>query len=260
MLVLSGLPEPQAAKQAKAILVFETALAKASRPIEAMRDVQKLHHRLDAAGLAKLAPKLPWERFFTAVGQSDLSAINVMTPEFFPALQKEIGKASLPTLRAYLRYQTLSATAGLLADAVYQQHFDFQGRTLAGQQEPQPHWKRCITATEQAMGEAIGQLYVKERFAGNSKELALDMIHGIADSFAASLPALTWMDETTRQAALVKKGRSPWKIGYPEEWRDYSKLTITAATTSPTPSRRAASRPRVSSRRSASRSIARSGG
>jgi putative endopeptidase len=226
MLVLSGMQQADAAKQAKAILVFETALAKASRPIEAMRDVQKLHHRLDAPGLAKLTPKLPWQRFFTAFGQSDLTAINVMTPEFFPALQKEIGRTSLPTLRAYLRYQTLSATAGLLPDAIYQQHFDFQGRTLAGQQEPQPRWKRCITATEQAMGEAIGQLYVKERFAGNSKELALDMIHGIADAFAASLPALTWMDETTRQAALVKKGTLAWKIGYPEEWRDYSKLTI----------------------------------
>ncbi len=226
MLVLSGLPAAEAAKQAKAILVFETALAKASRPIEAMRDVQKLHHRLDAPGLAKLTPKLPWERYYVAFGQSDLAAINVMTPEFFPALEKEIARASLPTLKAYLRYETLSATAGLLPDAIYQQHFDFQGRTLAGQKEPQPRWKRCITATEQAMGEAIGQLYVKERFAGNSKELALDMIHGIADAFAASLPALTWMDETTRQAALVKKGTLAWKIGYPEEWRDYSKLTI----------------------------------
>ena len=226
MLVLSGLLQAEAAKQAKAILVFETALAKASRPIEAMRDVQKLHHRLDAAGLAKLAPKLPWQRFYGAFGQNDLTAINVMTPEFFPALQKEIGKASLATLKAYLRYETLSATAGLLPDAVYQQHFDFQGRTLAGQKEPQPRWKRCITATEQAMGEAIGQLYVQERFAGNSKELALDMIHGIADAFAASLPELAWMDETTRQAALVKKGTLAWKIGYPEEWRDYSTLKI----------------------------------
>ena len=227
MLVLSGMPAAAAQQQATAILAFETALARASRPIEAMRDVQKLHHRLDAAGLEKLTPKLPWERFFAAFGQSDLSAINVQTPEFFPALSKEIGKAALPTLKAYLRYQALSATAGLLPDAVYQQHFDFQGRTLAGQKEPQPRWKRCIGATEQAMGEAIGQLYVRERFAGNSKELALDMIHGIADAFAASLPALAWMDETTRQAALVKKGTLAWKIGFPEEWRGYSKLTIT---------------------------------
>ncbi len=229
MLALSGMPEAEAKKQAGAILVFETALAKASRPIEEMRQVEKLHHRLDAAGLEKLTPKLPWERFFTAFGQPDLAAINVQTPEFFPALSQEIGKASLATLKAYLRYQLLSATAGLLPDKVYQQHFDFQGRTLAGQKEPQPRWKRCIAATEQAMGEAIGQLYVRERFAGNSKELALGMIHGIADAFAGSLPALAWMDETTRQAALVKKGTLDWKIGFPEKWRDYSKLTITRA-------------------------------
>jgi putative endopeptidase len=226
MLVLSGTAQAEAAKQATAILAFETSLAKASRPIEQMRDVENLHHRLEAVGLENLTPKLPWERFFAAFGQADLAAINVMTPEFFPALEKEIAKASIATLRAYLRYQLLSATAGLLPEKIYQQHFDFQGRTLAGQKDPQPRWKRCIGATEQAMGEAIGQLYVKERFAGNSKELALDMIHGIADAFAASLPELAWMDDTTRQAALVKKGTLAWKIGYPEEWRDYSKLTI----------------------------------
>ncbi|MEO8195701.1 MAG: M13 family metallopeptidase [Thermoanaerobaculia bacterium] len=227
MLVLAGTPAAEAGKQATTILAFETALARASRPIEAMRDVQKLHHRLDAVGLEKLTPKLPWERFFRAFGQPDLAAINVQTPEFFPALQKEIAQASLPTLKAYLRYQLLSATAGLLPDAVYAQHFDFQGRTLAGQKEPQPRWKRCIGATEQAMGEAIGQLYVKERFAGNSKDLALGMIHDIADAFAASLSGIEWMDDATRQAALVKKGTLDWKIGYPEVWRDYSKLTVT---------------------------------
>lgn len=226
MLALSGMPAAEAGRQATAILTFETALAKASRPVEKMRDVQALHHRLDAAGLEKLTPRLPWPRFFHAFGQDDLSAINVQTPEFFPALQKELGKASLATLKAYLKYQTLSATATLLPDAVYAEHFDFQGRTLAGQKEPQPRWKRCIGATEQAMGEAIGQLYVKERFAGNSKELALDMIHRIADAFADSLPELSWMDDATRQAALVKKGTLDWKIGYPEQWRDYSKLTI----------------------------------
>jgi len=226
MLALSGMPESAAKKQAMAILVFETALAKASRPIERMRMVEELHHRLDAPGLEKLTPKLAWESFFRAFGRPDLQAINVQTPEFFPALEREIGKASLATLKAYLRYQLLSATAGLLPDKVYAEHFDFQGRTLAGQQEPQPRWKRCIQATEQAMGEAIGQLYVKERFAGNSKELALGMIGNVADAFAASLPGLSWMDELTRQAALIKKGTLAWKIGYPDEWRDYSKLTI----------------------------------
>ncbi|MEO7793149.1 MAG: M13 family metallopeptidase [Thermoanaerobaculia bacterium] len=226
MLALSGLTAGEAGKQAKAILVFETALAKASRPIEAMRDVEKLHHRLDAPGLAKLAPALPWQRFYASFGKADLAAINVMTPEFFPALAREIDKTALSTLKAYLRYQLLTATAGLLPDAVYLENFDFQGRTLNGQKEPQPRWKRCIAAVEDAMGEAIGQLYVKERFAGNSKDLALAMIHGIADAFAASLPELAWMDDTTRQAALVKKGTLAWKIGYPEEWRDYSQLSI----------------------------------
>ena len=229
ILALSGSPVASAKQQAAAILAFETALARASRPIERMRLVEELHHRLDAPGLKKLAPKLPWESFFRASGQPDLAAINVMTPEFFEALEREIGKASVPTLKSYLRYQLISATAGLLPDRIYAEHFDFQGRTLAGQKEPQPRWKRCIQATEQAMGEAIGQLYVKERFAGNSKTVATAMIGEIADAFAASLPGLSWMDEPTRRAALVKKGTLNWKIGFPDEWRDYSQLAIARA-------------------------------
>jgi putative endopeptidase len=226
MLVISGLSGAAARKEAAAILAFETALARASRPVEQMRDVQKLHHRLDAAGLGKLASRLPWERYFKALSRDEVGAINVMTPEFFPALQRELGKTSIPTLKAYLRYQLLSSTAGLLDNATYGEYFDFEGRTLAGQQEPQPRWKRCIAATEQAMGEAIGRLYVQERFAGDSKTIATRMIGQIADAFAASLPELAWMDEPTRQAALVKKGTLAWKIGFPDEPRDYSKLAI----------------------------------
>ena len=230
MLALSGVKEADAAARARQILAFETALATASRPVERMRIVEELHHRLDAVGLAKLAPTLPWGAFYAAAGRGDMTQINVMTPEYFAALEKEIGKTDLEVLRGYFRYQLLTATAGLLPDKVYQAHFDFQGRTLAGQAEPQPRWKRCIQATEQAMGEPIGKLYIAERFAGNSKQIASAMIGDIADAFAASLPGLAWMDETTRQAAMVKKGTLRMKIGYPDKWRDYSGLTVRPAT------------------------------
>ncbi|MEO8275239.1 MAG: M13 family metallopeptidase [Thermoanaerobaculia bacterium] len=226
MLEFSGLEAAEANRQAAAILKFETGLATASRTIEKMRDVAELHHRLNAAGLEKLAPKLPWQRFFAGIGRPDLEAINVQTPEFFPALQKEIARTPVPTLQAYLRFEVLSATAGLLTKEVYAESFDFFGRKLSGQQEPQPRWKRCIAATEQAMGDAIGKLYIQERFAGNSKELATAMIGQIADAFAASLPSLAWMDEPTRQAALVKRGTLAWKIGYPDPARDFTRLAI----------------------------------
>ena len=229
MLELSGVPAAAAAARASEILAFETALARGSRPIERMRKVEDLHHRLDAAGLGQLAPHLPWERFYRGLGRVDLVAINVQTPEFFVTLEQEIGAAPLDTLRAYLRYELLTATAALLPARFYDQHFDFYGRTLAGQQEAQPRWKRCITATEKAMGEAVGKLYVARAFAGASKQLATDMIGEIVDAFAASLAGLDWMDDATRQAALVKKGTLGKRIGYPDRWRDYSKLAISRA-------------------------------
>lgn len=228
MLVHLGTAPERAAEQAKGILRFETSLAEASRPAERMRVYDELHHRLDARGLAALAPKLPWDRFFAAGGRADLAAINVGTPEFFVELERQVGLADLDLLRAYLRYQLVTAVAGALPDAIYQDHFDFYARTLAGQQEPQPRWKRCIAATEQAMGEAVGKLYVAERFAGQSKPIAEKMLDDVAEAFVRSLPELAWMDEPTRRAALVKKGTLGRKIGYPDAWRDYSKLAISS--------------------------------
>ncbi len=226
MLVHLGATPARAAAEAQAILAFETRLAELSRPVERMRVYDELHHRLDAAGLEALAPKLPWRRFFAAAGRGEVTAINVGTPEYFVGLERQIGLADLDTLRAYLRYQLVTGTATALADAVYQDHFDFYARKLSGQKEPQPRWKRCVAATEQAMGEAIGKLYVAERFTGESKRIATQMLDDIAASFAASLPNLDWMDEETRRAALVKKGTLGRKIGFPDEWRDYSKLEV----------------------------------
>jgi len=226
MLALSGLPAPEAAARAAEVLAFESALARGSRTIEQMRKVDELHHRLDAAGLAQLAPRLPWARFFAAAGRGDLVAINVMTPEFFVTLEREVRAAELPLLRAYLRYHLMTAVATLLPAEIYAAHFDFYGRTLAGQQEAQPRWKRCVTATEQALGESLGRLYVARAFTGRSKEIATAMIGDIATAFAESLPRLAWMDETTRAAALVKKGTLGMRIGYPDAWRDYSRLAI----------------------------------
>jgi predicted metalloendopeptidase len=231
MLAFAGLSDgAEAARQAEAILAFETALATASRPVERMRIYDELHNRLDAAGLAKAAPSLPWSAYFTALGRPDLTQINVMTPEFFEALAREIGKTDLATLKAYFRHHLLNATAGLLPDRVYREQFDFQARTLAGQAEPQPRWKRCIQATGGAMGEPVGKLYVAERFAGSSKEVATKMVGEVVDAFAASLPGLAWMDDATRKAALVKKGTLAMKLGYPDEWRDYSRLTVAPGT------------------------------
>ena len=226
MLNLSGETEEQARRHAAQVVGFETELAKASRPREQMRIPEKLYNKIDIGGLKELSPGLDWGGFLAAIGYPDLVEINVATPEFFEALEKQVTGADPETLRAYLRWQLVDGSTELLSSDFVTANFEFFGKTLRGQREIEPRWKRCVDATEEALGEAVGKLYVRSEFAGPSKQIALDMIHDLEKSFAANLPALTWMDETTRERALEKKETLGNKIGYPDKWRDYSTVTI----------------------------------
>jgi len=226
MLTLLGEETETAASHAAEIVAFETGLAEASRPRAEMRIPEKLYHKIDRKGLKELTPKLPWDAWFVATGHPDVTQINVATPEFFEALEKAVIAAEPELLRAYLRWTLVHETAGMLPDAFVQAHFELFGKKLAGQQEIQPRWKRCVAATENALGEAVGKLYVQERFAGDSKEIALTMIRDIEASFEANLPDLAWMDEETRKRAIEKAQAVGNKIGYPDKWRDYSTMEI----------------------------------
>ncbi len=226
MLELSGTPAEQSASDAAAVVGFETELARASRERAKMRDRDKLYHKIDLAGLEKLTPGLDWPRYFTATGYPDLTSINVAVPEFFEGLDKALAGASPETLRAYLRWHLLHGAADYLPKAFVDADFDFYGHQLSGQAEIQPRWKRCVAATNAALGEAIGKLYVDKKFPGNSKQVALEMIGDIEGAFEANLPKLTWMDDITRSRAVDKVGKVTNKIGYPDKWRDYSKLDI----------------------------------
>ncbi|QQR72288.1 MAG: M13 family metallopeptidase [Holophagales bacterium] len=226
MLGLLGTPAAQAAADAKAIVAFETELARASRPNTEMRQIEKLYHPVDRAGLTKVAPGLPWDRYFEAIGFPALADLNVATPEFFTALEKLAATTPLPTLRAYLRWSAVNSAADQLAKPFVDANFDFYGKTLSGQAEIQPRWKRCVAATTGALGEAIGKVYVDREFAGDSKEKALEMIHDIETAFVNSLPRLRWMDDATRERAKEKSLAIANKIGYPDKWRDYSTMNV----------------------------------
>ena len=228
MLRLLGESDEQAVRHAAQVVVFETELAKASRPREEMRIPEKLYNKIDISGLKQLTPTLDWDRFLAGTGYPGIVEINVATPEFFAALEKQATAAEPEVLRAYLRWQLVNASADLLPADFVGGNFEFFGKTLRGQKEIEPRWKRCVDATELALGEAIGKLYVKREFSGPSKQIALDMIHELENSFAANLPQLSWMDETTRVRALEKKDALGNKIGYPDKWRDYSTVPIGA--------------------------------
>ena len=226
MLGLLGEPAEKAAAHARAVVAFETELARASRTNTEMRQIEKLYHRVDPAGLREVAPGLPWNRFFAATGFPEIVDLNVATPEFFAALEKLVAATPIDTLRAYLRWTAVNTAADLLPKAFVDANFEFYGKTLSGQAEIQPRWKRCVSATTGALGEAVGKVYVEREFAGDSKEKALEMIHDIEAAFAASLPDLQWMDDATRERAKGKSLAIANKIGYPDKWRDYSAMKI----------------------------------
>ena len=226
MLELLGETAASAQAQARVVVGFETALARASRESTEMRLPEKLDHKLDIAGLRKLAPQLDWTAFLAGLGASSLEEINVTTPEFFTALQEQLLAAKPDVVQAYLRWSLVNTTAGLLPAAFVKADFDFFRATFSGQKEIRPRWKRCVDATDGALGEALGRLYVDQYFTGQSREIAITMMKDIQDAFVADLASLKWMDEATRQRAREKKNAIENKIGYPKSFRDYSALKI----------------------------------
>ncbi len=228
MLQLLGDPAPEAQAKARQIVAFETRLAESSRPRDEMRVIEKLYNKLDRSGLQKLTPGLPWDAYFAAIGHPEMREISVATPEFFSAFDSLVADTEPSLLRDYLRWHLVNDTADLLSSDFVDARFDFFGRKVQGQREMEPRWKRCVNATQGALGEAIGQLYVAENFAGNSKQVALEMIHDIETAFESNLPQLSWMDDITRQRAVEKAKAVGNKIGYPDVWRDYSQMQLKA--------------------------------
>ncbi len=226
MLALLGQEAEQAAADAARIVAFETRLAVACRPRTEMRVLEKLYNRIDVNGLKQLTPKLPWDAYLAATGYPGVTEASIATPEFFEALETAVHDTDPAVLRAYLRWHLVNSAAGVLSSAFVDADFDFYGRKLQGQQEMQPRWKRCVAATEGALGEAVGRLYVERRFAGGSKQVALEMIHDIETAFENSLPRLSWMDQVTRDRAVEKAKAVGNKIGYPDTWRDYSSMKV----------------------------------
>jgi len=226
MFELSGEKPEDAKTMAGQVVAFETELAKNSRPRAELRDPDKTYNKLDRAGLKKLTPELDWDGYFTATGHPEITQINVAIPEFFEGLQKLAASTDAATLQAYLRWNVLRDAAPALPKAFDQENFAFYGKTLQGQKEQQARWKRCVAQTDGALGEILGQEFIKKQFAGDSKKIARELVESIQSAFASNLPSLAWMDDTTRQRALGKKGTLVNKIGYPDKWKDYSKLRI----------------------------------
>ncbi|MBX6325640.1 MAG: M13 family metallopeptidase [Chthoniobacterales bacterium] len=226
MLTLLGEPARQAAEDAQKIMRLETSLARASRTRVELRDPQKNYNKMPQAELQKLTPDWNWADYFKEINLSDPGDINVGQPDFFKAANALFATTPIEDWKTYLRWHLIDDAAQELSDDFVNEDFNFNGRVLRGTKEIKPRWKRVVNATDHALGEALGKLYVAEYFPPEAKARALEMINNLKEALADRIKNLGWMDEPTKQEALKKLAAMNVKIGYPDKWRDYSALQI----------------------------------
>src|SRR5256885_13319583 len=217
---------PAAAEEAaQRILKLETVLARASLTRVERRDPTANYHKLTLAAAVSLTPDFAWAVFLKDAGAPATQTINIGQPRFFSAVDSLITAAPLDDWRAYLRWHAARHLSPFLSSRFVDASFQFQ-RALTGVKEQQPRWKRCIQAANTMMGDALGAAYVKQTFTPAARRRALAMVDNLIAALDDRLRTLEWMSDTTRVRALEKLRAFGRKIGYPDKWRDYSKLLI----------------------------------
>jgi endothelin-converting enzyme/putative endopeptidase len=226
MFQLIGVPAADAPRKAATVMSIETDLAKASLDVTSRRDPQLLVHEMPKSDLAQLAPSFNFDEFFSRLNTPDFSKLNVAVPDFFRNFSNLLKTRSIDDLKDYLVWHYLNASAGRLTKAFVEENFDFYGRTLSGVKDLKPRWKRCVSATDDELGEALGRKFVEKTFGEEGKQRTLDMVREIERQMANDIESLSWMSPATKKEALVKLHAVANKIGYPDKWRDYSSVKI----------------------------------
>jgi predicted metalloendopeptidase len=226
MLELAGDSSAATKAEAQAVMTLETALARGSKKLVELRDPVANYHKMSPEDLQKLTPHFDWKVYFAGLGLTQPGDIDVSQPEFFGAFDAVIPATPIADWQAYLRWHLIHAAAPYLTAAVVNENFDFYGRKLTGSQQLRDRWKRVLDTVDRGIGEALGQLYVADCFPPESKIRMLKLVDNLRAALRDRLQTLEWMDEPTRAAALKKLDAFGVKIGYPDKWIDYSKLTV----------------------------------
>jgi putative endopeptidase len=226
LLTLSGESPEQAKADSDATLKIETALAKASLTRVERRDPHNTYHMETVVELAKLAPSIDWPMYFKMQGAPGVEKLNVSQPAFIKAVETELNTEDLGALRGYLRFHLLTAAAASLAHPFEQANFDFFAKTLRGIPTMPPRWKTCTRAVDRSLGEALGQEFVRRTFSAETKAKTQLLTQQIETSMQHEIENLDWMSPATKAEALRKLHAIRNKIGYPEKWRDYSRLEV----------------------------------
>jgi putative endopeptidase len=226
VLTLSGVPEAQAKQQAEHVLAFETRLAKASlTPVE-LRTPENQYHFVTFDEAAKVTPNISWQKFFAAQGAEIKGGFSLSQPKFFAEVDAMLKDVPVEQWRAFLRFHAVDSASPYLSKAYADEHFAFYDQKLNGQKEQQVRWKRVLSALNENMGMALGELYVAEAFPPESKARAKELVSNLQAALKTRIENLDWMSAETKTKAIEKWATFLPKIGYPDKWRDWSGLKL----------------------------------
>lgn len=226
MLQLTGWDEARSVAGAKSAYDIEKFLADSSRKLEALRDPYKNYNKLTVAQLNHLTPGIHWAAIFKTLQLKVVDTVIVGQPEYYRAVNTALKTFSVDDWKAYLRLKLVTSYAPYLNNALADESFRFSGKMLRGQKEQLPRWKRVLDNENSIMGELLGQLFVKEYFPEKSKERYVAEVEAIRQAYREHIMKLDWMSPQTKQKALIKLNAIHPKVGYPDQWKDFSALTI----------------------------------
>ncbi|MEZ9138860.1 MULTISPECIES: M13 family metallopeptidase [unclassified Shewanella] len=224
MFNLAGLADGKAA--AESILALETAIAEKHWDVVESRDSTKTYNKMTIAELAELAPNIDWNQYLTTMGVAEQKDIIINQPSYVSGLSEVIGATDLDTLKTYMTWSVLTHAASNLSEAIDAENFAFFSKTLNGQEEQESRWKRGVNTVSGTLGEVVGKVYVKRHFTSAAKDRMSVLVENLRGAYGTSIDSLDWMSADTKVAAKDKLAKFNPKIGYPDKWKDYSKLTI----------------------------------
>lgn len=223
---LMGVDSISANKKAAEIMTFETKLAAKSRKLEDLRDEEKNYNKYAIADLKKISPDINWTQCLAIIGVKNIDSVIVGQPEFFVELNKLVKTTDLQTLKDYMAFHLIATFASYLSKPFEEANFNFYAKTIRGAQEQHPRWRRTLDAEERAIGEELGQIFVKEYFSDSAKVRYEQIVENVRNAYKARMGNLTWMDDSTKQKAINKLVSIKRKVGYPEKWKDFSSMKI----------------------------------
>ena len=226
MLELAGETKDEALRNASLIMTLETRLAKHSMTRVERRDPQKTYNKKTFTELQDISKDYNWDKYFKNIDVSDPGDIIVRQPEFFIEISKMMTDVPINDWKAYLKWNLINKSASYLSSEFVNTDFNFYGTFLSGQKTIKPRWKRVLSATSESLGEPIGKLFVQKHFPPEAKERMEDLVANLRSSLANRIRETEWMSKATKAKALEKLAAMTVKIGYPDQWRDYSSLNI----------------------------------